>query len=210
MIADSVFADDLVTLTPLLRNSARRLCRDDESAADLVQDALLKAWRARKRFAAGTNLAAWVLTIMRNSFRSEARRAWRQSPWDEEKATRIAAPGSAQFDALELSDTATAMQSLSDTQREALILVGVGGYSNEDAAALSGCVPAAMKNRVWRARQSLLAALGGEPSPRSAGRTKKGATEILLSELDRLTARAAPLGRKGTPTGASTAAAAML
>jgi RNA polymerase sigma-70 factor (ECF subfamily) len=211
MIADSNFAADLVALTPLLRNSARRLSRDEESAADLVQDALTKAWQARRSFAEGTNLAAWALTILRNHFRSEARRSWRQAPWDEDAATCIAAPGAAQVHALELSDTASAIDGLSETQRDALILIGVGGFSNEEAAALRGCRPAAMKNRVWRARQSLTAMLDGkEPFPRAASRARKGATDTLLGELDRLAARTAPLAGRRASRSASTAAAAML
>ena len=71
---------EVTKLIPSLRTLAKVLCRNEELAADLVQETLAKAWQARGSFTLGTNLKAWLSTTMRNQFRSEARRAWRQTP----------------------------------------------------------------------------------------------------------------------------------
>ena len=106
---DARFKADLLDLIPFLRAFARSLCGNQETADDLAQETLVKAWQARDMFAPGTNLKAWLFTILRNQFYSDSRRAWRQAPWDQEAAERI--PGSAgeQSWAAELSDTARAL-----------------------------------------------------------------------------------------------------
>ena len=91
---------------------------------DLTQEALAKAWRSQHPFTKGSNLKAWPFTILRNEYYSQQRRAWRQSPWDEELVDTLGAPSEAQQWAVELSDTARAMHGLTDAQREVLILVG--------------------------------------------------------------------------------------
>src|SRR5437588_12888969 len=89
---DKPFEVEIAKQIPALRSLARLLTRNEEAAADLTQDTLTKAWKARNSFAPGTNPNAWLSTIMRNHFRSEARRAWRQDPWDQASAERRAAP----------------------------------------------------------------------------------------------------------------------
>src|SRR6202035_4073195 len=91
-----IFTAEIAKLIPALRSFARLLYRNDESAADLTQETLAKAWQARGSFAPGTNLKAWLFTIMRNQFDSEGRRAWRQMPWDQESAERVPAPAAEQ------------------------------------------------------------------------------------------------------------------
>ncbi len=114
-------------------------------------------------FQAGTNLKAWLFTILRNQFYSDRRRAWRQAPWDQDAAERIPGSSGEQNWAADLSDTARALTCLSDEQREALILVGAGGFSYEDAAAICNCAVGTVKSRVARARRSpLLSILEGE------------------------------------------------
>jgi RNA polymerase sigma-70 factor (ECF subfamily) len=98
---------------------------------------------------------AWLFIILRNEFYSKQRRAWRQMPWDEGFMETMAAPSEEQYWALELSDTALAMHGLPDAQREGLILVGIGGFSYEDAALLSRTPVGTVKSRVARARRSL-------------------------------------------------------
>jgi RNA polymerase sigma-70 factor (ECF subfamily) len=86
---DAAFKNGLLELIPFLRAFARSLCGNPEMADDLAQETLVKAWQARHMFAAGTNLKAWLFTILRNQFYSDRRRAWRQAPWDQDAAERI-------------------------------------------------------------------------------------------------------------------------
>jgi RNA polymerase sigma-70 factor (ECF subfamily) len=118
------FEAGLVELMPFLRAFAQSLSRRAEHAEDLAQEALAKAWRSRHSFTKGSNLKVWLFTILRNEYYSQQRRAWRQSPWDEELVDTLGAPSEAQQWAVELSDTARAMHGLTDAQREVLILVG--------------------------------------------------------------------------------------
>jgi len=184
---DARFKNDLLELIPFLRAFARSLCGNQETADDLAQETLVKAWQARDMFAPGTNLKAWLFTILRNQFYSDRRRAWRQAPWDQEAAERI--PGSAgeQSWAAELSDTARALSCLSDEQREALILVGAGGFSYEDAARICNCAVGTVKSRVARARKSLVAILeGDETLPPAVQPVEGDAANEILAQLDRL------------------------
>jgi RNA polymerase sigma-70 factor (ECF subfamily) len=185
--ADGPFKAGLIELIPFLRAFARSLCGNPEMADDLAQETLVKAWQARDMFAPGTNLKAWLFTILRNQFYSDRRRAWRQAPWDQDAAERI--PGSAgeQTWAAELSDTARALTSLSDEQREALILVGAGGFSYEDAAAICHCAVGTVKSRVARARKTLIAILEGEdPLPPASQPAEGDAANEIMAQLDRL------------------------
>src|SRR5258705_6076299 len=116
----------LVKLMPSLRAFARSLSHNRDLAEDLTQEALAKAWRSRGTFARGSNLKAWVFAILRNEFYSHRRRAWRQVPWDAEKAETIPGASEEQIWATELSEAVSAMNGLPDAYREALMLVGVG------------------------------------------------------------------------------------
>jgi RNA polymerase sigma-70 factor (ECF subfamily) len=181
----------LVELMPFLRAFARSLARDRELAEDLTQDALAKVWRSRQSFTPGTNLKAWVFTILRNEFYSHRRRAWRQAPWDDEMAAAIPEAPNGQDWAVELSDTVGAMRALPDAQREALMLVGVGGFSHEDTAALTNVVVGTIKSRVARARQGLRDILDGQNPPPADSRPANGtALNELLSQLALTTSRA--------------------
>jgi RNA polymerase sigma-70 factor, ECF subfamily len=193
--SDTAFKNGLLELIPFLRAFARSLCGNPEMADDLAQETLVKAWQARHMFAAGTNLKAWLFTILRNQFYSDRRRAWRQAPWDQDAAERI--PGSAgeQTWAAELSDTARALKSLSDEQREALILVGAGGFSYEDAATICNCAVGTVKSRVARARRSLVSLLDGENPLPSEHASEGDAANDIMAQLDKL----APSG--GQPVG---------
>jgi RNA polymerase sigma-70 factor (ECF subfamily) len=184
---DADFRRDLLDLIPFLRAFSRSLCGDRELADDLAQEALAKAWQSRDSFRAGSNLKAWLFTILRNQFYSDRRRAWRQAPWDDAAAERVPVARGEQTWAIQLSDTARALKGLPAEQREALILVGAGGFSYEDAARISNCAVGTVKSRVARARKALSAALDGQAplsgEPRSAG---KDATNEIMAQLDSL------------------------
>ena len=83
----------MLALIPFLRAFARSLTGNQESADDLAQETLVKAWQSRATFIPGTNLKAWLFTILRNQFYSDRRRAWRQAPWDQDAAERIPGGG---------------------------------------------------------------------------------------------------------------------
>ena len=184
---DTQFKNGLLELIPFLRAFARSLCGNPDAADDLAQEALVKAWQSRNMFTPGTNLKAWLFTILRNQFYSDRRRAWRQAAWDQDAAERIPGSNGEQTAAAELSDTARALRTLSDEQREALILVGAGGFSYEDAAAICGCAVGTVKSRVARARKSLLSVLDGDTSLPASERSAHGdAAHEIMAELDRL------------------------
>ena len=184
---DKDFRDGLLGLIPFLRAFSRSLCGDREAADDLAQEALAKAWQSRDTFRAGSNLKAWLFTILRNQFYSDRRRAWRQAPWDESAVERVPAARGEQTWAVQLSDTARALRGLPAEQREALILVGAGGFSYEDAARIANCAVGTVKSRVARARKALIASLEGTGAlpnePRPAG---GDATNEIMAQLDHL------------------------
>ena len=185
--ADSQFKADLLDLIPFLRAFARSLCGNQEMADDLAQETLVKAWQARNMFAPGTNLKAWLFTILRNQFYSDRRRAWRQAPWDQDAAERIPGGSEDQVHSAELSDTVRALKHLSDEQREALILVGAGGFSYEDAAAICKCAVGTVKSRVARARKTLIEILDGGDSLGDVSRPAGGdAAREIMAQLDQL------------------------
>lgn len=184
---DEGFKTELLALVPFLRAFARSLTGNQESADDLAQEALVKAWQSRASFVPGTNLKAWLFTILRNQFYSDRRRAWRQAPWDQDAAERMPGGGSDQVHAAELSDTVRALKHLSDEQREALILVGAGGFSYEDAAAICKCAVGTVKSRVARARKTLIDILDGGDRLDDVSRPAEGdAAREIMAQLDQL------------------------
>ncbi len=162
------FRDEFVALLPSMRAFARSLCRNRAEADDLAQTAMMNAWRARKSYMPGTNLRAWLYTILRNQYISERRRAatWRT----DTSVDDVVLPSPQNQEAsVEMSDVQQALAKLPDEQREALILVGAGGFAYHEAAALCGCAVGTIKSRVARARRALASILGEERMPSSDG-----------------------------------------
>lgn len=156
------FAHDLTALVPRLRAYARSLTREADAADDLVQDALLRAWKHRDQFVSGTSLRAWTSTILRNLFLSQRRRARFSGDYDEQAAEiRLARP-EAQSAVVELDDVRRAMEALGVDQREALRLVSIEGVSYEEGARLVGTSLGSFKSRVWRARKLLQSIIDGD------------------------------------------------
>jgi RNA polymerase sigma-70 factor (ECF subfamily) len=160
--SDEHFKTELSKMIPFMRAFARSLTHNVESADDLAQETLAKAWQARSSFAPGTNLKAWLFMILRNQFYSDCRRAWRQVAWDQEMAEQIPDSPHQQLWSAQLSDTGRAFSQLSAEQREALILVAASGHSYDEAATICGCAVGTIKSRVARARKAIVAMLDGE------------------------------------------------
>jgi RNA polymerase sigma-70 factor (ECF subfamily) len=183
----SDFKTELLALIPFLRAFARSLTGNQDAADDLAQETLVKAWQSRSTFAPGTNLKAWLFTILRNQFYSDRRRAWRQTPWDQDAAERLPGTSQDQSWSADLSDTARALRQLPDEQREALILVGAGGFSYADAAAICHCAVGTVKSRVARARKALMEILEGQASLSPTQRPDQGdAAKDIMAQLDQL------------------------
>jgi RNA polymerase sigma-70 factor, ECF subfamily len=146
---------DLIAVIPNLRAFAVSLCGNPDRADDLVQETLVKAWANLDSFVEGTNLPAWLFTILRNFYYSEYRKRRREvADSDGAIATRLAtAP--AQNGHMDLLDLHGALQQLPSDQREALILIGASGLSYEEAASICGCAIGTMKSRVNRGRNRL-------------------------------------------------------
>lgn len=140
---------------PELRAYAISLCRDATLADDLVQDALLKAWSKFHLFRPGTNLRAWLFTILRNGFYSGRRKQAREVSDADGVLTGQLANKPDHDGHLALDELAAALGRLPAEQREALILVGAMGFSVDEAAETCGCAPGTIKSRANRGRRAL-------------------------------------------------------
>lgn len=156
--------EDMVALVPQMHTFARSLCRDGVRADDLVQEALARALANIERFRPGTNLKAWLFTIVRNEHYSQLRRRkFEASGIDTDSLPEPSVSPDHDAD-LELRDLNRALSSLSPGQRTALILVSASGFSYEEAARICDCAVGTIKSRVARARDTLLTILeGGAP-----------------------------------------------
>lgn len=176
------FRDEFVALLPSMRAFARSLCRNRAEADDLAQTAMMNAWRARKSYMPGTNLRAWLYTILRNQYISERRRA---ATWKTDtNVDDVVLPSPHNQEAsVEMNDVQAALAKLPEEQREALVLVGAGGFAYHEAAALCGCAVGTIKSRVARARRALASILGEQRL--GAGDASDGdAAEVTESAMD--------------------------
>lgn len=164
------FKTQLAELTPHLRAFAHSLCKDPVEADDLAQESLIKAWKARNSFRPGSNMKAWVFQILRNHFYSERRKLWRRSESSTEIVENMLPIGESQSSAMDLVDLKAALGKLPHDQREAVILVGAGGFSYHEAAEICGCPLGTIKSRVNRARAALAVFLEVRTSGNIAGK----------------------------------------
>jgi RNA polymerase sigma factor (sigma-70 family) len=188
-LSDDDFKAELARVIPHLRAFGRSLSGNRDLADDLVQETLLKAWAARKRFQAGTNMRAWTFIILRNLFLSQMRRARFKGEWDDLTASKILAAPASQDRHVELGDLQRALLHLPQPQREALILVGAGGFAYEEAAEICGCAVGTIKSRVARGRVALEALMndGNLPSRRDHQTdVTQTALQMIMSEVDDL------------------------
>ena len=182
---DEAFKNELVALIPHLRAFARTLAGDPTAADDLAQDAMMKAWDARASYQMGTNMKAWTFMILRNQFYSEKRRSWRQSQLDQETAERTLIAVDDPEAPVALDELRQALATLPAEQREALVLVGAGGFAYEEAADICRCAVGTVKSRVSRARKALQATLSRGGYGRD-GRAAGEAMGSILADADRL------------------------
>jgi RNA polymerase sigma-70 factor (ECF subfamily) len=152
----SSWRDDVVALIPALRAFAWSLSHNASDADDLVQDTLIKAWTNRDKFEDGTNLRAWLFTILRNTYYTNVVRR-RREVRDEDgvHAASLTSPASQDW-SVAMTALEAALKRLPDEHREALILVGGAGLTYEEAAEICGCALGTIKSRVNRARGRLL------------------------------------------------------
>ncbi|QJB70283.1 sigma-70 family RNA polymerase sigma factor [Parasphingorhabdus halotolerans] len=182
------FKTELTKTIPHLRAFGRSLSGNPDLADDLVQDTLLKAWSARKRFVAGTSMKAWTFVILRNTYFSNMRRKKFTGNYDELAAERILSAPAPQQDPIHLADLQRGLMELSDDQREAIILVGAGGYSYEEAAEIANCAIGTMKSRVSRARTTLenILETGKFTGPDQSRNSTETALENIIGAVDRI------------------------
>lgn len=147
--------DELVEHIGAMRAFAISLTRNAALADDMVQDSLVKAWTKIETFEPGTNMRAWLFTIVRNTYYSHHRKARREvADIDGELSASIAQKPD-HDGRLQLRDFNVAFDQLNDEQREAIVLVGAGGFSYEEAAQTCGVAVGTIKSRVNRARARL-------------------------------------------------------
>jgi RNA polymerase sigma-70 factor (ECF subfamily) len=147
--------DEMLAAIPSLRAFAISLCGNVNNANDLVQETLCRALTHIDSFQPGTNLRAWLFTILRNLFRSDYRKRRREvEDGDGCYADRLHVSPD-QDDRMQFREMLAALQRLQPDQREALILVGAAGYSYQEAADICGCAVGTIKSRVNRARMRL-------------------------------------------------------
>ncbi|KAA2236532.1 sigma-70 family RNA polymerase sigma factor [Salinarimonas soli] len=157
---DPTLRDSLLAAVPSLRAFAISLCGRVDRADDLVQDTLVRALTHIDRFEKGTNLNAWLFTILRNLFLSEYRKRRREVEDVDGSYAASLTSIPEQGAHLDFEDMRRALAKLPDDQREALILIAAQGFSYEDAAMICGTAVGTMKSRVNRARRRLSEQLG--------------------------------------------------
>ncbi|MFZ2031363.1 MAG: sigma-70 family RNA polymerase sigma factor [Vitreimonas sp.] len=160
MSAPQGFKAELIELLPSLRAFARSLAHNAAQADDLVQDTLVKALANVDRFEPGTNLRAWLFTILRNHYYSQLRKSKREVEDAEGRHAARIAVRPEQDGSVDLEDFKVAFAQLAPDHREVLSLVGASGCSYEEAAVICGCAVGTIKSRVNRARRKLSDILG--------------------------------------------------
>ena len=145
----------MLGVVPSLRAFAMSLCGNVDRADDLVQETLLRAIANIDSFEPGTNMSAWLFTILRNLFRSEYRKRRREVEDGDGRYADTLKSHPEQHGRVEFEELREGLAKLPPDQREALILVGASGFSYEEAAAICDCAVGTIKSRVNRARTRL-------------------------------------------------------
>lgn len=150
------FKRQMIESQTALKRFAIRLCNREDMAEDLMQETMLKAWAARDQFKPGSNFLSWAFTILRNTWLNQLRRQKKfVADYDEQAAEQILSAPAEQTATFELVDLQRAMSELPTDQLEAVMLVGPGDLTYDDAGAILGCAPGTVKSRASRARATL-------------------------------------------------------
>jgi len=152
--------DELIEHLPAMRAFAISLTRNSAVADDMVQDTVVKAWTNIDKFEKGSNMRAWLFTILRNTYYSNRRKARREVSDVDGVFTESLAEKPAHDGHMQMADFRRALGQLKDEQREALLLVGASGFSYEEAAQMCGVAVGTIKSRTNRARAQLAEILG--------------------------------------------------
>ncbi|WP_432769727.1 MAG: sigma-70 family RNA polymerase sigma factor [Sphingopyxis sp.] len=190
---DDSFKRELAAMLPHLRAFGRSLCGNADLADDLVQETMMKAWKARLQYIPGpSSMKSWAFVILRNCFLSQMRRKKFTAEYDELAAERLLVAPDDQDDSLHLGDVQRALLQLPVDQREALVLIGAGGLSYEEGAEICGCAVGTMKSRVSRARAALHVLLesGTMPLRSLDAGPANDAFRAIMDDVDQLTAGA--------------------
>jgi RNA polymerase sigma-70 factor (ECF subfamily) len=173
------FQDLLEAQIPRLRRYSRALTRDTQRADDLVQDTLLRALMKQDRWEPGTNLRAWLFTLMHNQYVNNVRRANREAGTidiDDVSSSLVATTDPTA--SRQLYELERALGQLAAEQREVILLVGLEGFSYEDAAKILAVPVGTVRSRLSRGRESLRRQFGIEeeidPTLASQNRPKGG------------------------------------
>src|SRR5271154_3725648 len=157
MELDPAIRTELLANALMLRKFALSLCGTTDSAEDLVQDTFLRAIANIDKFQPGTNLSAWLVTILRNQFLGQCRKRWREVEDVDGHYAEMLKTEPEQTARVEFGEFRAALAELPPEQRQALILVGASDLSYDEAAAQCGCPAGTIKSRAHRARARLLA-----------------------------------------------------
>jgi len=158
----TTFKREMLAVLPSLRAFAISLIGRHDQADDLVQDTIMKAWAKQEQFEMGTNMKAWLFTILRNEYFSQLRKRKRKrevEDVDGELINQLPTPAGQEAH-LDMADLRQAMLQLPDDQREAIILVGASGFSYQEVAEITQVAVGTVKSRVNRARVKLASLLG--------------------------------------------------
>ncbi len=178
MAGSDAIRNQLLAFLPNLRAFALSLTTNGVEADDLVQETILRAWSNLDRFEEGTNLEAWLFTILRNNFYSQLRKQRREiEDVDGSYASRMwVAP--TQGAHLDFTDLQAALAKLSPKLREIIVLVGAEGLSYEEVSCICGCPVGTVKSRANRARACLAHLLSvGDPNEIGTDRIIKAALQ---------------------------------
>ena len=178
-------------MLPHLRAFGRSLTGNADLADDLVQETMLKAWKARAQYVPGAaSMKSWAFVILRNCFLSQMRRKKFTAEYDELAAERLLVAPDDQDDSLHLADVQRALLLLPVDQREALVLIGAGQWSSDAGAATCGCAVGPMTRRVSRGRAALQAIFESGDMPRRSADVMPSseAFRAIMDNVDQLTA----------------------
>jgi RNA polymerase sigma-70 factor (ECF subfamily) len=155
MELDPAIRTELLANAPVLRKFALSLCGTIDGAEDLVQDTFLRAIANIDKFQPGTNLSAWLVTILRNRFLGQCRKRWREVEDVDGHYAEMLKTEPEQIARVEFGEFRAALAELPSEQRQALILVSASDLSYDEAAAQCGCPAGTIKSRAHRARARL-------------------------------------------------------